>query len=144
MSTTTRPQALPQISLLMTLSVQTRAVCKLAQTPLGDRAVFEVSGGAFSGPQLRGRILPAGGDWLIRSGTRALLDVRLVLETEDGVNLLCQYSGCGAPRDGAPRVEVGARFIAPAGAYDWLNEIQAFGLGQATSEGVRYHLYRFE
>jgi len=34
-------------------------------TPSGRRRIVVVKNGRFSGPRLRGRVLPCGGDWLI-------------------------------------------------------------------------------
>jgi hypothetical protein len=132
------------IELLLVLTVQTTLVRAVPGTPVGDRTVFDVEGGTFEGPRLSGRVLATGGDWLIRTATASHLNVRLVLETHDGVTLLCQYSGRACQVNGKPRIEVAGTFDAPAGPYAWLNDVQAFGQGVRTPEGVRYHFYRFK
>jgi hypothetical protein len=129
---------------LLELSVQTRAVCSIAAAPPGERLVFDVVAGSFEGAALRGRVLPGGGDWLTRTAAGSQLDVRLVLETDDGVKILLRYGGRASRRGDEPRVEIAGSFEAPQGRYEWLNSIQAFGLGSPTADGVRYQLYRFK
>jgi hypothetical protein len=128
---------------LLTLTIETRLARTVSGTPLGNRAVFDVVGGRFEGARLSGRVLASGGDWLLRAGERSQLDVRLLLETDDGVTILLRYSGKASQRAGKPRIEVAGVFEAPPGPYDWLNDLQAFGLGVQRPEGIRYHLFRF-
>ena len=53
--------------------------------PEGIRAIFYVTKGEVTGPKLRGRILPGGGDWLtVRTDGVGILDVRGTLESDDG------------------------------------------------------------
>jgi len=131
------------IELLLVLTVQTALVRAVTGTPLGDRTVFDIEGGTFTGPRLSGRIPGTGGDWLTRTTTGSRLDVRLLLETHDGATILFQYTGCACLADGQPRIEVAGTFEAPQGPYAWLNDVQAFGQGVSIPEGVRYHFYRF-
>jgi hypothetical protein len=131
------------IKLLVVLTIETTLVRTVAGAPVGDRVIFDVAGGVFAGPRLSGRILPTGGDWVTRTATGSHLNVRLLLETHDGVTIAFQYSGRASQADGEPRIEIAGTFDAPSGPYAWLNDIQTFGRGTPTPEGVRYHLYRF-
>jgi hypothetical protein len=131
------------IELLLVLTVQTALVRAVTGMPLGDRTVFDIEGGAFTGPRLAGRIPATGGDWLTRTATGSRLDVRLLLETHDGATIVFQYTGRACLADGKPRIEVAGTFEAPQGPYAWLNDVQAFGQGVRIPEGVRYHFYRF-
>jgi hypothetical protein len=128
---------------LFVLNAQTTVLKHVAGTPGGDRMVVDVVSGTFDGPLLSGRIPPSGGDWLTRTARGSCLDVRLVLETHDGVTLLFRYQGKASQRADKPRIEVAGSFDAPAGAYAWLNDVQTFGLGVPLPDGVRYHFYRF-
>jgi len=80
---------------------------------------------------------------MIRTAKGSRLNVRLLLETVDGVPILFQYSGRASQIEGKPRIEVAGSFDAPEGPYAWLNDVQAFGLGFPTPTGVRYHFYHF-
>jgi hypothetical protein len=134
----------PAIEPLLELNVQTTLVRSVTDTPLGDRMIFDVVSGTFEGPRLKGRVPATGGDWVIRTPTGSRLNVRLLLETDDGVPILFQYSGTASQIDGKARIEIAGAFDAPAGAYGWLNDVQAFGLGFPIAAGVRYQLYRFK
>jgi hypothetical protein len=131
------------IELLLVLTIQTSLVRAVTATPLGDRTVFDIEGGTFAGPRLSGRIPATGGDWVIRTPTASRLDVRMLLETDDGATILFLYSGRACMIDGKLRIEVAGTFEAPQGPYAWLNDIQTFGQGFRIPEGVRYHFYRF-
>lgn len=132
------------IELLVVLTAQTGLVRAVTGTPLGDRTVFDIEGGTFAGPRLSGRILATGGDWLTRTATGSHLDVRLLLETDDGTTILFQYTGRACQLDGQPRIDVAGTFQAPQGPYAWLNDVQTFGRGARIPDGVRYHFYRFK
>jgi Protein of unknown function (DUF3237) len=129
---------------LFVLTAQTTVVRNVTGTPGGDRTVVDVVSGVFAGPRLNGRIPPSGGDWLTRSQGRSRIDVRLLMETDDGVTILFRYVGKASQVDGTPRIEVSGSFDAPPGAYDWLNDVQAFGLGIVIPDGVRYHFFCFK
>src|ERR1700726_4799803 len=100
---------------LVVLTVQTTLARAVSGTPLGDRTVFDIEGGTFAGPRLSGHIPATGGDWVIRTPTGSHLNVRLLLETHDGVTILFQYSGRACIVDGNPRIEVAGTFEAPQG-----------------------------
>jgi hypothetical protein len=54
----------------------------------GHRRVVPITGGVFSGPDLRGTVLPGGADWqLIRHDGVAELDARYTLRTDDGAEI---------------------------------------------------------
>lgn len=66
--------------------------------PVGEglRMNLYVSGGEVTGPRVRGRVLPVGGDWLtIRRDGVAVLDVRATIETHDGALVYAAYTGVG-------------------------------------------------
>jgi hypothetical protein len=134
-----------KIEPLLVLDVQTQLVSHVLGTPVGDRAAYDIVGGRFEGARLRGLVPASGGDWTTRTSIGSLLDVRLLLRTDDGVTILLRYSGTASARaDGVVRIEVAGRFEAPPGAYAWLNPLQAFGLGAPTPNGVRYQFYHFQ
>ena len=66
----------------------------IGATPNGNRRVGLVAGGTFAGGRLRGTVLPGGADWIIaRPDGCTTLDVRLVLQTEDGAAIGMIYRG---------------------------------------------------
>jgi hypothetical protein len=71
-----------------------------AQTPQnlgsagGGRLIVPLSGGTFAGPRLKGTIIPPGGDWIVQrpDGSR-VLDVRILLQTDDGQKIYVSWRG---------------------------------------------------
>src|SRR5258708_7188850 len=66
---------------LFSVDIALHPIQELGATPAGERRVFPVSGGQFSGERLRGEISPhAGSDLLlIRGDSSAQQDVRMIL-----------------------------------------------------------------
>lgn len=128
------------VDYLFTISaeVQIAAHALINDGPHGMRVVADVTGGSFTGPRLRGRVLPPGGDWLTRRPNGvSQLDVRLLLVTDDGASILMEYKGInnnGVIRS-APLFQTGDE------RYAWLNDVQAVGIGSRHETGVSYDVY---
>jgi hypothetical protein len=141
---------------LMTLTLSVAGMQPVGATPNGNRRVGLVSGGKFEGPKLRGVVLPGGADWIIgRPDGSTTLDVRIVLETDDGAAIGMTYRGMRhGPPDVMERVNAGV-FVDPATyyfrtaiafetaapKYDWLNRIIAVGMGSRPPEGPVYEIF---
>jgi Protein of unknown function (DUF3237) len=68
----------------------------------GGRRIVPITGGEFSGPQMRGEVLPGGADWqVLRSDGVAELEARYTLRTTDGALI---YVRNHALRHGPPDV----------------------------------------
>jgi len=52
---------------------------------MAGRLIVPISGGTFTGPRLKGTIVLPSGDWVVQrpDGSR-VLDVRILLQTDDG------------------------------------------------------------
>ena len=110
-----------------------------------------MQGGSFSGPRLKGQVLPGGGDWVLaRSDGVAELDIRLTLRAEDDALI---YVSCRGLTDIAPAVRqriARGKDVDPAEYYfrtapffetgserfRWLNRLMAVGLGRRTAAGM--------
>ena len=117
----------------------------------GIRVIFPVvEGGYVKGPKLNGKIRPFGADWgLIRPDKAFELDIRAILETDDGALIHTYYSGVAdltkeqydAFLAGEEvkdlKLFVTPRFETSHEKYQWLTRIQAVGLGSAEREGDR-------
>jgi hypothetical protein len=123
----------------------------------GHRRIVPLTGGTFSGPELRGTLLPgASADWqiILPNGT-ALGDVRYTLETEPGDLLYVQSQSV---RHGSPEVleRLGRGEDVDAGEYtfrgsanietgaanlDWLNKGIFISVGGRQPGGVIYEVY---
>jgi len=131
MSTTMRARP------LMTLRLATAPTQELGAGPHGTRLTFPITGGTFEGDRLRGKVLAGGDDWAIKRADGVIeLDLRVTLETDDGVLVHMTFEGIrddAAP--GAPYFRTLPRFEAPKGKYTFLNEMLAVGVGEIRADG---------
>jgi uncharacterized protein DUF3237 len=139
--------------LLMTMQVAVVGTQKIGAVPHGTRVTALVGGGHFEGPRLRGKVLPGGADWTLLRGDGVLeLDLRLTLETDDGV--LIHMTSFGL-RHGPPEViaaiargasvdpstyyfRTTPRFETGHPRYAFLNRLLAVSSGDRRPEGPIY------
>src|SRR5437762_13144670 len=70
---------------LLVFHIEVKPPSVIGATPGYDRRIGEIAGGRFEGERLRGRILSGGSDWQsLRADGTTTLNVRLVMETDDG------------------------------------------------------------
>jgi hypothetical protein len=140
---------------LMTVRVALAAPHRIGAVPHGTRATVAVTGGAFEGPRMRGRVLPGGGDWtLLRADGVLELDLRITLETDDGALIhmasfgfrhgppeVIAALGRGEPVDPSsyyfrttPRFETGSP------KYAFLNRMLAVASGDRRPDGPIYSI----
>lgn len=149
------PPSWPPMEFLYDITMDVE-VQDVGLTPSGHRRIVMVTGGAFSGPALRGRVLPGGGDWLLgRADGSRRLDVRIALETDDGALIYASYGGVfGAAPDTMQRIVDGDDvdpatyyfrtapfFETAAPQYHWLNGVVAIGYGRRRAGQVGYSVY---
>ena len=110
--------------------------------PQGTRMLVEVTGGKFEGPKLNGTVVAPGGDWVTQRADGSIkLDVRLVLQTDDGAKILVTYNGIGTVVDGQLKARCAPLFETGDERYAWLNSIQAVGIGGVDGTTVVYDIY---
>ncbi|HVZ42634.1 MAG TPA: DUF3237 domain-containing protein [Ramlibacter sp.] len=141
---------------LFELRLRVPTIVDVGDTPLGRRRIATVAGGEFSGERLRGEVVatPAG-DWLLqRSDGVTVLDVRLLLRTDDGESIYMTYRGLRhGPADVMARVAAGEPvdpasyyfrmvpiFETASKKYEWLNKIVAVGTGRREAQGPIYSI----
>ncbi len=141
---------------LFTLTLEVAGMQPVGATPAGDRRVGLVAGGRFQGARLSGTVLPGGADWImLRPDGATTLDVRLVLQTDDGAAIGMTYRGI---RHGPPEImdRVARGEAVPPGSYyfrtvvafetgapryAWLNRIVAVGTGERPPSGPVYDVF---
>jgi Protein of unknown function (DUF3237) len=132
----------------------------LGERPQGHRRIVPLTGGTFTGPELRGKLLPgASADWqtVLPDGT-ALGDIRYTLQTDAGELLYVQSRsvrhgsaevlarlGRGEDVDASEytfrtstQIETGARQL------DWLNKGIFISVGGRQADDVIYEIYLVE
>jgi len=112
--------------------------------PTGTRVVVAVAEGTFTGDRLTGTVGPSvGGDFAVfRPDGSLRLDVRLVLQTNDGAAIYITYNGVGVPdANGVLRLKTAPTFEVGDERYAWLNNVQAIGIGHSDGAALHYDVY---
>ena len=109
-----------------------------------DRVVTAVSGGTFDGPRLKGTVIGPSGDWMIqrRDGSK-LLDIRALLQTDDGqpISMMCRGIAY-TPPGGTLYARIVPMFETGAARYAWLNHVVAVGLYRPAAGKIVYRVYQ--
>ncbi len=110
--------------------------------PLGTRIVAEVDTIEVTGDRLTASMAgKSAADWLTMGpdGSYGTLAVRATIRTDDDELIYMDYSGRINLTDGsvvsAPLFQTGSE------KYDWLNRMQAVGVGQNGPDSLVYELY---
>jgi hypothetical protein len=75
----------PKLEFIFEALVTVGPPLELGDVAKGSRRIVPITGGEFSGPQLRGKVLPGGADWqILRADGVAELEARYTLCTDDG------------------------------------------------------------
>jgi Protein of unknown function (DUF3237) len=123
---------------------------------MGTRAPVALTGGTFTGERLSGTVLPTGLDWLLIDGNGIWhIDVRAALVVDGGPVVATSYTGrVRLPEGGLERYMGGEplaadeiyfrsapTFETEPGDYDWLNAVQAIGVGSLAPGRVIYDVF---
>jgi len=109
---------------------------------VGNRLIVSVAGGSFEGPRLKGTIVSPSGDWIVRRPDGAnVLDVRLLLQTDDREKIYMSWRGLARPLEGTLRARITPVFETGAGRYSWLNDVVSVGVYQPGAGGIAYRVY---
>jgi hypothetical protein len=122
---------------LMTLRLSIAPKQELGGGPHGSRVTFPVTGGSFDGDRLRGKVLPGGGDWVIKRADGVLeLDLRITLLVDDGALVHMTFEGIrDEEAPGGPYFRTLPRFETADPRYSFLNRLLAVGTGEISADG---------
>ena len=93
------------------------------ETPFGDRNIVPITGGVFSGPKIRGKVMPGGWDWQLVTKTGChSLDANYMIQADDGaiINVINKGTLCTAAGAESQLFTI-PTFEAPLGPHAWLN-----------------------
>jgi hypothetical protein len=94
--------SVPPLKFIFSARVTVHPPLDLGDVAKGARRIVPISGGDFSGPEMRGAVLPGGADWqVLRTDGVAELEARYTLRTDDGALI---YVRNHALRHGPPDV----------------------------------------
>ena len=113
---------------------------KIDDGPFGNRVIAGIRTGRWDGERLRGTIVGPGADWAMPGpGGAMLLDVRQVVQTDDGAVIYVTYHGRADRNRGT--YTIAPTFETSDERYLWLNAVQAVGKGRLTDDGIVYEIY---
>jgi hypothetical protein len=141
---------------LFVMRLNVRPILDVGSTPAVHRRIGIVPSGQFAGDRLSGAVLEGGCDWQsVGHDGSVFLDVRLILQTNDGAIVTMTYRGIrhgsaevlarldrGEPVDASEYYfRISSLFETSDGRYDWLNRVVAAGSGHRMPAGPVYSLF---
>ncbi len=142
---------------LFIFQIEVKPPSIIGATPGYDRRIGEITGGRFEGAQLQGKILSGGSDWQsLRADGTTTLNVRLVMETDDGVLIGMTYQGMRhGPKEVMDRIARGENvspseyymratpyYETASEKYGWLNRIISVAVGHRMAGGAIYQVFK--
>ncbi|HEX7137608.1 MAG TPA: DUF3237 domain-containing protein [Vicinamibacterales bacterium] len=109
-----------------------------------NRVIVPVAGGTFEGPKLKGTIGSPSGDWIVaRPDGSSLLDMRMILQTDDGQKIYMSWRGVAyTPPNEKLFARVLPMFETSATKYLWLNNVVAVGVYRPVGGKIGYRVYQ--
>lgn len=144
------PVAVPAFELTVTCSMPT----PMGQRDGGTAVLIPITGGTVRGEKLNGEVVPGGADWaLIRDDGTICVRAHYAIKADDGTLIEVFNEGVNPIDRSSPaaaaRMLTIPRFLAPDGAYAWLNSGVFVGTllgGQpdSGSESMTVHIRIFQ
>lgn len=149
--------SLPQLTFIFAAHVTVDPPLDLGDVGKGGRRIVSITGGDFSGPHIRGKVLAGGADWqVLRNDGTAELEARYTLRTDDGAliyvrNLALRHGppdvmaalAAGQPVDPASYYFRGATFFETGDArYAWVAKSIVVCTGEREPAGVKLKFYQ--
>jgi hypothetical protein len=126
-----------QTEFVLEAQVNCDSAVVVGDTKLGRRQLIPITGGEFSGPNFKGKVLSGGADWqLVRPDGVLEIEARYTVKTDDGVTISVRNRGIALYPPMAETVYVRTipEFEAPTNsAYAWLNKAIFVGTVQPIS-----------
>ena len=147
----------PDLQLLFEVRAALDAAVVVGETPVGLKRVVPILGGTFSGPEIRGTIVPGGADWqYVRADGVTVVEARYLLRTDDDVLIEVHNRGIRhGPAETMKRLAAGESvdpseyyfratpvLTAPAGKYEWLNRTLFVCTGARYATAITLWIYR--
>jgi hypothetical protein len=141
---------------LFIFQIEVKPPSVIGATPGYDRRIGEIAGGRFEGERLGGRIHSGGSDWQsLRNDGTTTLNVRLVMETDDGALIGMTYLGMRhGPKEVLERLARGEKvspseyymratpyYETASEKYGWLNRIVSIAYGHRMTGGAIYQVF---
>ena len=150
-------ESVPLLQFIFAAHATVDPALDLGNVGKGSRRIVPIVGGDFSGPQLRGTVVPGGADWqIIRHDGVAELEARYTLRTDDGALIYVRNHAlrhgpadvmaalaAGRPVDPSSYYFRGATFFTTgAPRYAWITKPIVVASGERQSDAVKLKFYQ--
>jgi Protein of unknown function (DUF3237) len=147
----------PNLELLCEIRAVLEAPIVVGQAPEGLKRVVPITGGTFTGPKIRGVIVPGGADWqYVRADNVTVVEARYLLRTVDDVLIEVHNRGMRhGPEETLRRLAAGEpvdpaeyyfratpSLTAPAGRYEWVNRSVFLCSGARHATAITLWIYQ--
>jgi hypothetical protein len=147
----------PRLELIFAANVSVGPPLDCGDVGKGKRRIVPITGGEFSGPKIRGKVLPGGADWqILRGDGVSELEARYTLQTDDGAlinvrNLALRHgpSEVMAALAAGRVVEPGSYYFrgatffeTGAARYRWITQCIVVCSGEREPAGVKLKFYK--
>jgi uncharacterized protein DUF3237 len=135
---------IPALEFIFSAHVTVDAALDLGDVGKGGRRIVPIAGGNFSGPQLRGQVLPGGADWQVlrRTDEGVLIYVRNHALRHGPPDVIAALAA-GRPVDPARYYFRGATFFETADArYAWLTKHVIVCTGEREPAAVKLRFFK--
>jgi Protein of unknown function (DUF3237) len=140
----------PDLEFLAAVSIKFDRPDFIGETPEGIRIDYYAIEGAVVGPKIKGKVLARSADHLfVRPDGIAVVQVRAVVQTDDGAMLEVEYKGSLELGEGGyeralnqqflptPSLVICPRILTGHPKYRWLNRVQCLAVGRVTLSELR-------
>jgi hypothetical protein len=149
--------SIPQLEFIFAAHVTVDKPLDLGDVGKGGRRIVPITGGEFSGPQIRGQVLPGGADWqVLRHDGVAELEARYTLRTDDGALIYVRNLGlrhgppdviaalaAGQPVEPSSYYFRGATFFETSDVrYAWITKNIVVWVGEREPAAVKLRFYQ--
>ena len=127
----------PPLEAIFAADVLVGAPLTVGDVGKGTRRIVPITGGEFSGPAMRGKVLSGGADWqILRGDGVAELEARYTLQTDDGALIHMTFDGIRDDQASPnPYFRTLPRFETAEPKYSFLNRLLAIGTGEVGADG---------
>lgn len=110
-----------EAELVLELEVELGQTQEVGNTPNGFLRLIPITGGTFSGPNIKGNILSGGYDWnTTRHDHTAHAFAKYAIQTDDGVIISVENEGVLDAEAPNSVIKTTPRFEVEDGKYEWL------------------------
>lgn len=137
-----------EAELVLELTVELGETQEVGATPNGFLRLIPITGGEFSGPNIKGKILLGGYDWnTVVNENVTHVFAKYAIQTEDGVNISVENEGYINAKQQNALIITSPKFQVQEGKYDWLNSgvfVGSLQGGITEKPSVRIKIYKMK